>query len=191
MRLKNPSWDGEKVRDRLRRATFIFIGVMFLVTGLGVGVVAFWQATHPPKDDSNQQALNQACQFQIAQNQPTLPLPEAFKPSGDVTKLETTDLQEGSGAPVKPGDCVTVKYYGTLATSGEVFDQVFDKPQALKFQLGTSQVIPGWDQGLVGMKADGLRRLVVPSDLAYGDQAQGPIPANSDLVFVVKLLGVQ
>lgn len=117
-------------------------------------------------------------------------LPETYKPEGDVTTLQTTDLTTGSGATAKKGDCLQVKYYGTLAADGTVFDENYDKSEALKFQLGVGQVIPGWDKGVEGMKEGGERRIVIPSDQAYGESGSGSIPANADLVFVVKLLKV-
>ena len=119
-----------------------------------------------------------------------MPLPETFKPAGDVKTLESTDLEAGTGATVKAGDCLQVKYYGTLAKDGTVFDENFDKPTGFQFPLGGGSVIQGWDKGLVGAKVGATRRLVIPSDLAYGNQANSSIPANSDLVFVVKILGV-
>jgi peptidylprolyl isomerase len=182
-----------KTKDVLRRAMWGFMALLFLVTGVGVGIYYFWQATRQDDQSQSQTAENtQAddCQFNLVQNQKTLPAPEVYKPQGDVTKLETSDLQTGSGQTVKAGDCVTVKYYGTLASDGKLFDENFTQPQALKFKLGSGQVIPGWDAGLVGMKSGGTRRLIIPSELAYGAHATGEIPANADLVFVVNLLSV-
>ena len=92
----------------------------------------------------------------------------------------------------KVGDCLVVKYYGTLASNGTKFDEDFTDTTALAFTLGQGQVIPGWDQGLVGMKVGGTRRLAIPAAQAYGSQSPtAAIPANSDLVFVVKLLRIQ
>jgi FKBP-type peptidyl-prolyl cis-trans isomerase len=106
--------------------------------------------------------------------------------------LQITDLQKGSGPATKDGDCLVVKYYGTLVSNGTEFDENFSKPTAFAFLLGQGQVIKGWDVGMVGMKAGGTRRLVLPAALAYGSQSPSPaIPANSDLVFVVKLLRIQ
>lgn len=191
------------MKSILKRAGWIFLAVLFLGTGLGVGVVAFWQATHQSKDNSTSQAQN--CAFDIIPNLAALPVPEAYKPATDVTKLETTDSQEGSGKTVKAGDCLTVKYYGTLASDGTKFDEDFTSSDGLKFPLGVGAVIPGWDQGLIGMKVGGIRRLVIPSDLAYGDRGvcQTPnqqdqtkcdvyaIKPDTDLVFVVNLVSVQ
>lgn len=174
--------------DVLKRIGWGLLALLFVVTGLGVGIYYFWQAVHQSNNDNQKNSQTNSCQFDLVSNSQTFSTPDVFKPSGDVTQLETTDLKEGTGTPVKSGDCLTVKYYGTLATDGKVFDEDFDKSQALKFPLGQGTVIPGWDQGLVGMKVGGTRRIVVPSELAYKDRATGSIPANSDLVFVVNLL---
>jgi len=187
--MQKPELTKDKIKSGLQRATFLFIALLFVISAVGIGLYYFWQATHPPKNDTSQQA--NACLFDIVQNVETLPDPETFKPAGDVTKLETTDIEVGTGQSAKAGDCLTVKYYGTLASNGQKFDGDFDTPSALKFPFGQGQVIPGWDEGLVGMKVGGIRRLVIPSDLAYGSQSTGSIPASSDLVFVVKLLAIE
>lgn len=185
----------EKLRSGLKRAAWLSLVVLFVVTSLGVGVVAFWQATHPPKDNTGQQTQQTASgdcgttsENQTESNIEKLPAPEVYKPAGKVTQLQATDLQQGSGPQAKPGDCLVMKYYGSLADSGQVFDQNFDKDTGFKFKLGASQVIPGWDEGLIGMQAGGMRRLVVPANLAYGSTGSPPvIPPNADLVFIVKL----
>jgi FKBP-type peptidyl-prolyl cis-trans isomerase len=125
------------------------------------------------------------------QTEQALDAPDVYKPEGAVTDLQSTDLTQGSGAAAKSGDCLVVKYYGTLASDGTKFDENFTKTTGFAFTLGQGQVIAGWDQGVVGMKAGGTRRLVIPASLGYGANAQGSIPANSDLVFVVKLLRIQ
>ena len=176
------------MKERLHRAGWLFMVILFVATSIGIGVYAFWQNTHP---SPAQQTTNQNnCQFQQV-SAPTLTAPEVYKPAGAATQLQITDLQVGSGQAVQSGDCVTTKYYGTLASDGTVFDEDFTNPTALQFSLGQGQVIPGWDEGLIGMKVGGLRRLVIPPSLAYGSQAQGKIPANSTLVFVVKLISVK
>jgi len=85
-----------------------------------------------------------------------------------------------------------MKYYGTLASDGTMFDENYTKPEGFAFRLGSGQVIKGWDQGLGGMKVGGERRLVIPAALGYGEAGSPPkIPANADLVFVVKLERIQ
>lgn len=109
---------------------------------------------------------------------------------GNVTTLQKTDLKVGTGKTAKTGDNVTVHYRGTL-TNGTKFDASYDRGQPFSFPLGGGQVIPGWDQGVVGMKEGGKRKLVIPSDLAYGDEGRPPtIPQKATLVFEVELLKV-
>jgi peptidylprolyl isomerase len=106
--------------------------------------------------------------------------------------LQVTDLTVGKGKAAADGGCLTVKYYGTLATTGIVFDEDYTTKTGFMFELGAGKVISGWDQGLVGMKVGGTRRLVIPSSLAYGSQSpSAAIPANSNLVFVVYLVAIK
>jgi FKBP-type peptidyl-prolyl cis-trans isomerase len=109
-------------------------------------------------------------------------------PSG----LEIEDLRPGSGAEAHAGDRVTVQYVGTL-TDGSEFDSS-RKPgrSPFVFKLGAGQVIKGWDEGVVGMRVGGLRRLKIPGDLAYGQRGHPPqIAPNATLVFEVELLDVK
>jgi FKBP-type peptidyl-prolyl cis-trans isomerase len=174
---------------RLRERIFAGAGaVLFLGSASVVTVLAIAQSSG--KDNTaNTQNSQQTCSDNQAEQ--TLPVPDAYTPTEPVTQLQTTDLEQGSGPAAKDGDCLVVKYYGTLASNGTKFDENFTDTTAFAFTLGKGQVITGWDQGLVGLKAGGTRRLVIPAAMAYGDQAQGSIPANSDLVFVVKLLRIQ
>ena len=104
--------------------------------------------------------------------------------------LEIQDIKVGTGAEAKAGQNVTVHYVGTL-TNGNKFDSSRDRNEGFKFKLGAGQVIKGWDQGVAGMKVGGLRKLTIPSDLAYGARGFPPvIPANATLVFEVELLSV-
>ncbi|MDD3531065.1 MAG: FKBP-type peptidyl-prolyl cis-trans isomerase [Candidatus Pacebacteria bacterium] len=110
----------------------------------------------------------------------------------NVDQLQITDEAVGTGAEAVAGDSVTVNYVGSL-TDGTVFDASANHgTSGFTFNLGAGQVIKGWDQGIVGMKEGGKRKLVIPAALAYGSQAVGNvIPANSTLVFEVELLKVQ
>ena len=107
-----------------------------------------------------------------------------------VTKLVTKDEVVGKGAAAKSGDTVTVDYTGYLA-NGTKFDSSVGRGP-FTFPLGAGQVIPGWDQGVAGMKVGGKRKLTIPPDLGYGAQGtpDGTIPPNSTLVFDVELLKI-
>lgn len=174
---------------RLRERVFAGFGaLLFLGSACALAIFVLLGAGSSSNTPTQDQA--QGC-TSTSISAATETVPEIFKPDGAVTSLQTTDLKTGTGAAAKSGDCLQVKYYGTLATTGTVFDENFDKSTAFQFPLGQGQVIPGWDQGVVGMKVGGTRRLVIPAQLAYGAQAQNGIPANSDLVFVVKLLKIK
>jgi len=117
--------------------------------------------------------------------------PKVTPPAGPApTKLESKDLIVGTGAEAKAGDTVTVNYVGVLFKGGKEFDASWKRKEPFTFTLGKGQVIPGWDQGVVGMKVGGRRELVIPSALAYGAKGSGStIPPNAPLVFVIDLLG--
>jgi peptidylprolyl isomerase len=102
------------------------------------------------------------------------------------------DLITGTGTAAKSGSSLTVNYVGVLYKGGKEFDSSWKTGKPFPFQLGGGSVIPGWDQGLVGMKVGGRRELTIPPQLAYGKQGSPPtIPPNSTLVFVIDLLGVK
>jgi hypothetical protein len=100
------------------------------------------------------------------------------------------DLKVGDGAVAKNGDTVSVNYTGWLQ-DGTKFDSSLDRGQSFDFTLGARQVIAGWDEGVVGMRVNGTRLLVIPPSLGYGSTANGPIPANSTLIFEVQLVAIQ
>jgi peptidylprolyl isomerase len=106
-------------------------------------------------------------------------------------KLEEKEIVEGSGAEAKAGDKVTVQYVGVGYDSREEFDASWDRGEPLSFMLGAGEVIPGWDQGVAGMKVGGRRELTIPANLAYGPTGSPPvIGPNETLVFVVDLVAV-
>lgn len=104
--------------------------------------------------------------------------------------MQIQDIKVGKGAEAKAGQSVTVDYTGWL-TDGTKFDSSVDSGKPFTFLLGAGKVIPGWDQGVAGMKVGGKRKLTIPPDLGYGPMGNGPIPPNATLVFDVELLGVK
>lgn len=115
----------------------------------------------------------------------------ATEPVTTDSELVIEDLECGEGTTAESGDTIAVHYVGTLE-SGEQFDSSRDRGEPFPFRLGAGEVIPGWDEGLVGMQVGGLRRLTIPPDLAYGETGFPPdIPPNSTLVFEVELLEVE
>ncbi len=102
------------------------------------------------------------------------------------------DLVVGEGPAAEPADKITVHYDGTLADGGKKFDSSRDRGRPFVIELGAGRVIRGWDEGLVGMKMGGTRKLIIPPALAYGPRSMGGvIPPNSTLVFVVEMLKIE
>jgi peptidylprolyl isomerase len=104
--------------------------------------------------------------------------------------LDITDLQLGDGKAVVKGALITTHYHGTLE-DGTVFDSSVEKGRPFQCVIGTGRVIKGWDQGLMGMKVGGKRRLFVPAHLGYGERQMGAhIKPYSNLIFEIELLEV-
>ncbi|HVE97759.1 MAG TPA: FKBP-type peptidyl-prolyl cis-trans isomerase [Mycobacteriales bacterium] len=118
--------------------------------------------------------------------------PTVTVPSGPApTQLQVDDLIVGTGAVATAGSPIRVHYVGVSYSTGKQFDASWDSGNPFPFTLGGGDVIPGWDQGIVGMKVGGRRQLTIPPDLAYGAQGFPPVIApNETLVFVVDLLAV-
>ncbi len=154
---------------------WIAVGVSVGLIVVIVGAVALLQASSKPK---------------VAQATST-PASQASS-SGSSDKLQITDEKVGTGDEAVAGKSVSVSYTGTLS-DGTVFDSTAkDGGKPFTFTLGAGQVIKGWDEGVVGMKVGGVRKLVIPPDLAYGSQGAGStIPPNATLTFEITLLSVQ
>ncbi len=113
------------------------------------------------------------------------------KPQTMKDGLIIQDEVVGTGEEATPGKKVTVNYVGTL-TDGTKFDSSYDRNQPFSFTLGAGQVIPGWDEGVAGMKVGGKRKLTIPPSLGYGTGGvPGTIPGNATLIFEVELLKVE
>jgi peptidylprolyl isomerase len=121
------------------------------------------------------------------ETKPTVEVPNGPPPK----QLETKDLIEGTGPEAKAGDYVTVQYVLVDYKSGKEIEASWDRGEPFSFTLGAGEVIPGWDQGVEGMKAGGRRELIIPPKLAYGPAGSGPIGPNSTLIFVIDLLSIE
>ena len=118
--------------------------------------------------------------------------PEVDFPEGDApTELVSIDLVEGKGAVAEPGKQVSCHYVGVAHSTGEEFDASWNRGAPLAFTVGVGQVIQGWDQGLLGMKEGGRRKITIPPHLGYGDRGAGAaIKGGETLIFVVDLVKV-
>ncbi|MDO8676093.1 MAG: FKBP-type peptidyl-prolyl cis-trans isomerase [Candidatus Azambacteria bacterium] len=156
-----------------------YVLVAILILALG-GIIYFAFLSKPTEQVKNNTINN---------------VPAVQAPEPQIKTMENgliiEDIKIGIGAEAKTGNTVTVNYLGTLI-NGTKFDSSYDRGQPFSFLLGGKQVISGWDEGLLGMKIGGKRKLTIPPALAYGEQGvPSAIPANATLVFEVELLGVK
>ena len=158
-------------------ARFTFRGALVLAVSIVAASIIGCQPQEQPQEPVQPPAAEQ-------------PVPPG-EPQDDVTELQVEDAVVGDGEEAQPGDVVTVHYTGWLTTGGDPFDSSRTSGQPFQFVLGAGEVIEGWDEGVQGMRVGGQRRLIIPPDLAYGEQGSPPvIPPKATLVFDVELLGV-
>lgn len=179
------------MREFLRRGGWVFLAVLFVVTALGVGVYAFvvnTQTTSTSNDIS-------CSQKKIGTQKPGKNGKYAgaklvdYSPVKHIDYVYCLDSKVGSGATATANSTITVIYTGALAKDGTIFQSSLESGQPLTQAL--SGLIPGWQAAIPGMKVGGTRRIFIPAQYAYGNQATASIPANSDLVFDVTLLAVK
>ena len=108
------------------------------------------------------------------------------------SELLVEDLVLGEGEPLRAGQTAVVHYVGVAHSTGAEFDSSWDRSETFEFLVGAGWVIPGWDQGVAGMRVGGRRRLVIPSHLGYGERGAGGVIAPGEtLLFVVDLVAVR
>ncbi len=173
----------------------------FFLAGLALAAVGFLMTyqgpkSKPPQDENALSPEQLAAISQAAEDKNNTAIlgdninNSNMQPKFDPTKLGIQDLKIGGGDEVKSGDKVSVHYTGWL-TDGTKFDSSLDRGQPFSFTVGAGQVIAGWDQGLLGMKAGGKRKLTIPANLGYGGQGvPGTIPPNAILIFEIELLKI-
>jgi peptidylprolyl isomerase len=168
---------------------WILLAVFALIAA---GIVAAILISRSGGDDSAEEAASCATPpgptaTKAKKTKPKVEVPDCTEPKA----LVANELEKGTGAVAKSGDEVSVQYVGVGFETGEEFDASWDRGEPFSFTLGASAVIPGWDQGVEGMKVGGRRELIIPPDLAYGAAGSPPsIGPNETLVFVIDLLKV-
>jgi peptidylprolyl isomerase len=166
------------------------------VTATTAGVVMVTTTTAPPPTTAAPPttAPKPAVPIPVADRSPAGTFGKAptvvVPPGAPPAQLESADLITGTGAVAKDGDSLTLQYVLATYSSRKVVQSSWTA-QPFTFVLGKGQVIPGWDQGVVGMRVGGRRELIIPPSLGYGATSQGPgIAANDTLIFVVDLLKI-
>ena len=170
----------------MKRTALIIAIIAAVVVAAVIIIITNSKVASEPKTTATQPT--QTATSSVTTNQTTT-MESTTLPDG----LQITDLVVGTGTQAVAGNTVSVDYVGTL-TNGKQFDSTAAHGgQPFSFVLGAGQVIRGWDEGVAGMRVGGERKLVIPPSLGYGSQSvgNGLIPANSTLIFTVKLLAVQ
>lgn len=168
------------MKAKTQRVLIWVIAIVMTVGTLGAYFLVILDSGNTKREQES--AITQSTTKQQAAD------PTAYKVEGKVAELKIDDLKVGDGAVVQANDTVRVHYKGTIAQTGVKFDSSYDRGEPITFAL--SGVIQGWQEGMLGMKVGGKRRLIIPSAKAYGDQDNSGIPANSDLVFEIELLAI-
>jgi FKBP-type peptidyl-prolyl cis-trans isomerase FkpA len=168
----------ERIARRNRQR--MILGVIIALVIVVIGIFIY-------RDYKSRTATTSSGLYPIGTLDTTPPTPSANAVT-TASGLIYEDLQVGDGATATTGNTATVNYIGWLA-DGTSFDS--NLKSSFSFTLGSGQVIPGWDEGVQGMKLNGTRLLVIPPSLAYGSTANGPIPANSTLTFEVQLVSLK
>lgn len=188
-----------KAKDRARRAVILLAVFGFLFSSVAITVLAIMNSNNQ-NDAAKQQAdllkkleQEQKCASGEVPEKKADPAPTTpqHPTKESIPEVSTEDVTVGTGAEVKEGDCVILFFHGTLAKDGKAFQGGSNYAEGVPYRAVTTGFVPGFAKGVVGMKAGGERRIYIPAAEAYGDQASGEIPANSDLIFTVKIVEVE
>lgn len=181
-----------------KRVGSLMLAGVFLITSLAFTGVVIWESLNNEKKDdalkSLQESPNQQQTNPTGENMLKGTQLANFTPiTTPVTELQIIDLTVGTGAVVPEGATITADYTGAYVVNGEIFESSKDSGQPATFPL--SGVIPGWTQGVPGMKVGGIRRLVIPGTLAYGEAPEGYTPGSGSrplgpLVFDIELVSL-
>ena len=179
---------------RTQRIVSFILAAFLILSTVGAVYLVFRQsreadvADKAAQDAASNQANKKECAVQgnpVSKNKPS----DIMKVTSAPTELQITDMVEGTGEAAQLNDCITVNYRLNLADGTLVAgNDTFFSGSPIAFDLVQGGLIEGWIKGIPGMKVGGLRRLVVPATLGYGERATSGIPANSTLVFDIELL---
>jgi FKBP-type peptidyl-prolyl cis-trans isomerase len=187
-----------------QRVAAFFLAMLFLLSTIGATAYVVWQINQDEGVIVNETAEEKAAADAAKASQDTAqscgsgtfevvsarPTPTVVTSSAPIIELQTIDIKVGEGEEVLAGDCVAALYYGSLASTGVSFDDNYGSGQPIEFSL--NGVIPGWTEGIPGMKVGGVRRLLIPAEKGYGAQGSGDvIPPNSDLIFEVEIVSTK
>lgn len=179
-------------KSKGQRVFIIVIVAAFLLSSIGFSGLVIWELSRPKQNSAD---IQKQLEEQLAQQQKEGPKLEGaklegYKPVSNVSKLQIIDLKKGSGKTAAKDSTVTAHYTGALAKDGTIFESSKDSGEPATFPL--AQVIKGWQQGVPGMKEGGTRRLIIPAELAYGEQGSPPkIGPNEPLVFDIELIAIK
>jgi len=179
-------------KDKTKRfglRIFLLIGAVVVL----VGAIAWLGGDDEESTPTTTSTIAEAATTTIDPNTPTTPLPvkpEVSLPVTPITELLVTTITEGTGVGAANGDTVEVHYIGYTSVDGEVFDNSYDRGEPFPVTIGTTSVIEGWTQGLVGLQAGGRYQIDIPVDLAYGPDAAAQGRPVGDLSFIVDIMSV-
>lgn len=186
--------------SKTTRISLLLVTAMFLLSTLAFAGLIVWgvafdqpsnQQTDISSDDISPDSLDETNSEDLYIGQL-----EGFDPRDEVVQLETIDFEEGQGQAASEGDKLRVHYRGALASTGDIFDSSYQRGEPFDFSIDPNpppgeQVIVGWREGVVGMKQGGKRRIVIPAELAYGEDGVPPlIGPNQPLVFDIELIEI-
>lgn len=174
-----------------QRVVALVAAIVFLTSSLAFSGYVIWQLatqndTQSPADSAQIKGQSKEVQENMLQGTKL----ENFSPISQVETLQVVDIKEGDGEVVKEGAKVTAHYTGALSKDGTIFQSSKDMGQPIAFSL--AGVIEGWQKGVPGMKVGGIRRLIIPAAMAYGEAGSPPtIGPNEPLVFDIELFAVE
>lgn len=193
----------ESSTNKAQRITIWVIAIVMAVGTLGSFFIFLLPSSNTPVQTAEQKEYErQLAEYQKEQEscpsgpvndkkiEPAPTSPEIVA-AGDITELRTEDVTVGDGAEIAAGDCIELLYHGVLATDAKAFEGGDNYAEGIPYRSRTTGFVPGFAEGLVGMKVGGERKIFIPSDKAYGENPPqgGDIPANADLVFAVRVVG--